>query len=475
MEMKTVVMGAAALAVVALLLAGLTWRHGWGWLPAFLIAVPVAIALPSFFLSPYQRSDLLWQQLAGWPLLILAVGAAWTLRKRVQWYAWDSRNFIASLVLGWLAAALVARGGLEVFHKLPELLASSATDGLDPAIYRALVLAMVPLMAWALWMMGVALGRVLGLAVVAVLRHTRGLGYYSVRLKFRHRAGEENVEWHYFSTDAPRGWQRREIPLRQLGKFIHESRTERVYERTYQTFEARGRFSGEQVTGTIEGPGQWVDRVRFSGRSMLKLGDLAMTLPTPLALGANRTLERLFQKYVHSLHRADRARNEDEQRRAKAQEREEAEHARQRAAQAAEAERQREADDAVRHQARVERSRVDAHANLQTLLAESGVTGSDLWSKYSHDLDGRIVSLVAANRAGRGIIVHADGEQTWSGEWRGASARVNGGALEVQVDDPVWRNQHLTERRFSIGERWTPEERQAWADRIGLLAVPDSA
>lgn len=462
--MNTVVMGAAALVVVALVLAGLTWRQGGGWLPAFLIAVPVAIALPSFFLSPYQRSDLLWQQLAGWPLLVLALGAAWTLRHRVQWYAWDSRNFLASLVLGWLAAALVARGGLEVFQKLPELLASSATDGLDPAMYRVVVLAMVPLMAWALWMLGVALGRVLGLAVVAVLRRTRGLGYYSARLKFRHRAGEENVEWHYFSTEAPRGWQRREVPLRQLGKFIHESRTERVYERTYQTFEARGRFSGEQVTGTIEGPGQWVDRVRFSGRSMLTLGDLAMTLPTPVAVGANRTLERLFQKYVHSLHRADRARSEEERHRAMAQQRVEAEQAR-----------QREVDDAARHQARVEQSRVDAHANLQTLLADSGVTGSDLWSKYSHDLDGRIVSLVAANRAGRGIIVHADGEQTWAGEWRGASARVNGGVLEVQVDDPAWRRQHLTERRFSIGERWTPEERQAWADRIGLLAVPGRA
>ncbi len=471
MEMNTAVLGAAALVVVALLLAGFMWRHGFGGLPAFALAVPAAIWLPAFFLSPYQRSDLLWQQLAGWPLLVLALGAAWTLRQRVQWFAWDRRNFVASLVMGWLAAALVARGGLDVFHKLPELLASTATDGLDPALYRALVLAMLPAMAWALWMIGVALGRVLGLAVVGVLRRTRGLGYYSPRLKFRHRHGEEKVEWHYFSKDAPRGWQRRDIPLRQLGKFSHETRTDRVYERTYQTFEARGSYSGERVTGTIEGPGRWVDRVRGTGLSHLTLGDLAMEIPTSLAASANATLDLLFKRYIHALHRADKARSDEQWQRNRTEQRAEEERAGQRAAEAAEAERQREADEAVRQQARLEKSKVDAHANLQALLAQAGVTGSDLWSKYSHDLDGRIVALVAASRAGRGVIVHANGEQTWSGEWRGASARVNEGRLEVQVDDPAWRQQHLSERRFALGERWTPEERQAWADRIGLLAA----
>ncbi len=473
-EMNTVVVGVAAVAVVGLLLAGFLWRHGWGWLPAFALAVPVAIWLPVFFNSPLQRSDLLWQQLVGWPLLVVALGAGWALRRRVQWYAWDRRNFIASLVLGWLAAALVARGGLDVFRKLPELLASTATDGLDPAIYRALVLAMLPAMAWALWMIGVALGRVLALAVVGVLRRTRGLGYYSPQLKFRHRHGEENVEWHYLSKAAPRGWQRRDIPLRQLGKFSHETRTDRVYERTYQTFEARGRYSGEHVTGTIEGPGRWVDRVRGTGRSHLTLGDLAMEVPTSFAASANATLDLLFKRYVHALHRADKTRSDEQWQRTQAEQRAEEERARQRATEAAEAQRQREADEAVHHQARVEKSKLDAHANLQALLAGAGVSGSDLWSKYSHDLDGRIVALVAANRSGRGIIVHDNGEQTWTGEWRGASARVNEGRLEVQVDDPAWRRQHLSERRFTIGERWTPEERQAWADRIGLLAVPGS-
>ena len=44
--------------------------------------------------------------------------------------------------------------------------------------------------------------------------------------------------------------------------------------------------------------------------------------------------------------------------------------------------------------------------------------------------------------------------------------------LSVTVaDDPDWRRQHLSERRFVLGERWTAEERQTWADRIGLLAA----
>lgn len=460
MDMNTVAMGAAALVAVALLLGAFTWRAGAGWLPVFLVAVPAAIWLPGFFNSPYWDSDVLWAELAGWPLLVIAVAAAWTLRPRLQWFAWDGRNFVASLVLGWLAAALVTRGGLQLFRDLPTLLASKATDGLDPAVYRAVILALVPVMAWALWMMGVAVGRLLALPVIALVRRTRGLGFLSSELKFRHRPGEETVEWHYLSKAAPKGWQRRDVPLRHLSSFIHETRTDRVFERTYQTFEARGRFSGEQISGTIEGPGQWVNRTTGTGRSHLTLGDLAMTVSTSTAVRANRTLQRLFDRYVRALHHADKLQQDEDRRRASAERAAEAERAR-----------QREADDAQRHQARVEKSRIDAHANLQSLLAEAGLSGSDLWSKYAHDLDGRIVSLVAANRAGRGLIVHANGDETWAGEWRGASARIADGRLQVQVDDPAWRRQHLSERRFTLGERWTPEERQTWADRITLLAV----
>ncbi|MFY2765222.1 hypothetical protein [Arenimonas sp. MALMAid1274] len=469
--MNTVVLGAAALISVALVLGALTWREGYGWLPAFLLAIPAAIWLPGFFFAPWQRTDLLWAQLAGWPWILIALAAVWTLRHRVQWYAWDSRNFFASLVLGWLAAALVARGGLDVVRKLPELLASSATDGLDPWLYRLLTLAMVPVMAWSLWMIGVALGRVFGLLPIALLRRVRGLGFYSSRLKFRHRPGEETVEWHYHSRKAPKGWQRRDVSLRHLSMFTHESRTEQVYERNIQTFEARGRFSGEQITGTIEGPGQWVNRTRFTGKSHLTLGDLSMEVPTPQAASANRTLELLFKRYVGALHRADKERQEQEVLAAVAQRKAEEARARQQAIDDAEAQRQREAEEAAQHQARVERSRIEAHANLQSLLAQAGLAGEDLWSKYAHDLDGRIVALVAANRAGRGVVVHADGNDTWIGQWRGASARVADGRLEVQVDDPAWRRQHLSERRFVLGERWTSEERQTWADRIGLLSA----
>lgn len=471
MEMNLVVPVAAVLIAVALVIAVVSWRHGLGWLPAFLVAIPAAIWLPAFFFSPYRRPDLLWEQLAGWPLLPIGLAAAWTLRRRVQWYAWDSRNFIASLVLGWLAAALVARGGLEVFWKLPELLASTATDGLDPALYRTVVLAMLPVMAWALWMIGVAAGRLLGLPLIALLRRTRGLGYYSTRLKFRHRPGEETVEWHFLGKGKQKGWHHRDVPLRRLASFLHESRTDRVFERTYQTFEARGRFSGEQISGTIEGPGQWVNRTRFTGKSHLTLGDLSMELPTGLAVGANKTIDLLYKRYVSALHIADKEQEHRDLLAARAQREADEALARQQAIDAEAAQRQHDADEAVRHQARVEQSRLDAHANLQALLAQAGLTGSDLWSKYSFDLDGRIVALLAANRSGRGIIVHADGNETWSGEWRGASASVADGRLAVQVDDPAWRQKHLSERRFLLGERWTAEERQAWADRISLLAA----
>ena len=371
MEMNLVVPVAAVLIAVALVIAVVSWRHGLGWLPAFLVAIPAAIWLPAFFFSPYRRPDLLWEQLAGWPLLPIGLAAAWTLRRRVQWYAWDSRNFIASLVLGWLAAALVARGGLEVFWKLPELLASTATDGLDPALYRTVVLAMLPVMAWALWMIGVAAGRLLGLPLIALLRRTRGLGYYSTRLKFRHRPGEETVEWHFLGKGKQKGWHHRDVPLRRLASFLHESRTDRVFERTYQTFEARGRFSGEQISGTIEGPGQWVNRTRFTGKSHLTLGDLSMELPTGLAVGANKTIDLLYKRYVSALHIADKEQEHRDLLAARAQREADEALARQQAIDAEAAQRQHDADEAVRHQARVEQSRLDAHANLQALLAQA--------------------------------------------------------------------------------------------------------
>ena len=469
MDMDQIAAGAGGLVLLALLIGALTWRAGLGWLPVLLIAVPAAIWLPNFFFSPWQRSDLLWTHLAGWPLLVIAAAAAWTLRHRVRWFAWDGRNLIASLVLGWLGAALVTRGGLEVFTQLPDLLASPNRDGLSPATYKAVILAMLPLMAFALWVVGVAAGRLIGLPLIAILRRTRGLGYYSPRLKFRHRPGDETVEWHYFAKEKPRGWTRRDIPLRRLAYFHHETRTDQVYERTYQTFEARGQYSGEVVTGTIEGPGYWRTRITPTGRSTLTIGDLAMTLPTRLAVAANNTLDVLFKRYVHALHRSDKARTEQEMaeaRRARAAAEEQARHD---AAAKAAADRQREIDDDARHQARVEQSRIDAHANMQALLAQAGLSGSDLWSKYAHDLDGRIVALIAASRSGRGVIVH--GGDTWQGDWRGASVRLADDRLHVQVDDPDWRRQHLSERRFVLGERWTAEERQTWADRIGLLAA----
>ena len=471
MDLDTLALGGLALLGLALLLGALTWRAGFGWLPALLLAVPAAIWLPGFFFSPWRQPDQLWSALAGWPLAVAAVAAAWTMRPRLQWFAWDRRNFIASLLLGWLAAALVARGGLRVLWDLPALLASPATDGLDPPVYRAVILALVPVAAGALWMIGVAAGRLLALPVVWVLRRVRGLGFVSTRLKFRHRPGEETVEWHYRPGGWRTAWQRLDVPLRQLSHFLHETRTERVHERTYQSFEARGQFSGERFSGTIEGPGRWVDRTIGTGRSHLRLGALAMTVPTHIAVGANNTLKLLFERYIHALHRADKARDEAAVLAARAERTAEEARARQHAAEAAEAERLRAADEAARHQARVEKSRIDAQANLKAILADAGLAGSDLWSKYAHDLDGRVVSLLAASRAGRGIILAGDGGEAWTGEWRGATARVVDDRLLVQVDDPDWRHRHLSERRFTLGERWTPEERQAWADRITLLAT----
>lgn len=471
MDLNTLALGALALVAVAALAGALTWRAGLGWLPALLLAVPAVVFLPDLFFSPWRRPEALWAELAGWPLALVLVAAAWTLRPRLQWFAWDSRNFFASLLLGWLAAALVTRGGLEVLRDLPALLASTATDGLDPPVYRVLVLALVPVMAWAIWMIGVAAGRLLALPVVWLLRRLRGLGFVSARLKFRHRPGDDTVEWHYRPAGWRSPWQRRDVPLRQLAYFFHETRTDRVFERTYQSFEARGQYSGERISGTIEGPGRWVDRTIGTGTSHLRLGDLAMAVPTALAHGANRTLKRLFERYIHALHLADKARQEEQVRARLAEQAAEQTRARQRAAEEAEAGRQRAQDEARRHQARVEASRVDAQARLKAMLAEAGLSGSDLWSKYAHDLDGRIVALVAASRAGRGFILDGGGEP-WTGDWRGASARVVDDRLQVQVDDPAWRHRHLSERRFTLGERWTAEERQAWADRINLLAAP---
>lgn len=88
---------------------------------------------------------------------------------------------------------------------------------------------------------------------------------------------------------------------------------------------------------------------------------------------------------------------------------------------------------------------------------------------------GVITSLVAADRAGK--VVLKSRADSWMGSLRGASAQIVDNELDVKVDDPVYREQKLSERHFIILGGEPRDVLVAWEERINLLAnkLADSA
>ncbi len=123
-----------------------------------------------------------------------------------------------------------------------------------------------------------------------------------------------------------------------------------------------------------------------------------------------------------------------------------------------------------------EKKREDAIKNAEIqciqLVQNWGLNPDDHFRSYRHNTNngGIIYSMLAADRSGNGGAVHDHGNGTWHGSWKNAKIDEIGETLEIQVDDPEYREKNLKERRFVI-EGFDKATRIEWLDRIRILAA----
>lgn len=119
---------------------------------------------------------------------------------------------------------------------------------------------------------------------------------------------------------------------------------------------------------------------------------------------------------------------------------------------------------------RIAASGEKASATLHRLADEAQI-GAERWSNLKRNLQGEVMEAIVVDRTGQGLVIYNDGKERWTGNFKGAQLfRVDRG-IKVQVDDPAYRAQHLTERRFQLGLHQTSDEWAEWVDRIRMLSV----
>lgn len=123
-----------------------------------------------------------------------------------------------------------------------------------------------------------------------------------------------------------------------------------------------------------------------------------------------------------------------------------------------------------------EKNREDADKNAEIqciqLVQNWGLNPDNHFRSYRHNTNngGIIYSMLAADRSGNGGAVHDQGNGTWHGSWKNSKINEAGETLEIQVDDPEYREKNLKERRFVI-EGFDKATRIEWVDRIKILAA----
>lgn len=460
------------LIIVMTVATGLAWalrNVGWGWLPLLLAAAMMALAwtpsLPWLLLPVLQPGKVL-QGLLAWPLVPLALLAYLAFRPRWAWRAPGMPRLATLLALGWVAmvgaGALAPVGPQEVLEVWREPAGAGAGEPGHGVVVAAAVAALLLRLA-AIALLGHVLGRVLAWAAATLWRLTgRGVGICTPRLKLRWDRGDADFQIAYDATGKPAPTRR--LPLHEApAPVVREMGTKQVHIPKVSTINARNAY-GDRIHGTIESEGHYVTvpepSVWWSGKGA---GMTRYHVKRPEVRETNLALERLAPFAKAAREAWEQARIAERQQQAEAA----AAAAEARERQAREAQAQASRDE----QARREHGRRVAHDAMATLVHQAGLDTSAMWSRYGHDPSGRLAYAIAADRSGRGFAVYADGAQTWQGHWRGASCRFEDGALQVQVDDPAYREQHMSQRRFSIGERWEKAEQQAWLDRIQLLSA----
>ena len=110
---------------------------------------------------------------------------------------------------------------------------------------------------------------------------------------------------------------------------------------------------------------------------------------------------------------------------------------------------------------------------VRSLMREAGFgdNEADNFLRIVCDDKGELVEAIAADRAGRGVLVRDRGADKWLGHWNGAEATVEEGRLQLKLVDPAYTEVHMTARRVSLRLGGGKTVLDEWCDRIGMLAA----
>lgn len=132
-----------------------------------------------------------------------------------------------------------------------------------------------------------------------------------------------------------------------------------------------------------------------------------------------------------------------------------------------------------RAQVRRDKEAAEARSEQQvrSLMREAGFgdNEADNFLRVICDDRGALVEAIAADRAGRGVLVWERGAAQWLGHWNGAEARIEDGRLQLKVVDPAYTEIHMTARRVSLRLGGGKTVLDEWCDRIGMLAAQKPA
>lgn len=103
-------------------------------------------------------------------------------------------------------------------------------------------------------------------------------------------------------------------------------------------------------------------------------------------------------------------------------------------------------------------------------LKDWGIQGVNSYCHYYYSNDGQITEMLAALPDGKGGAVYNSGKNYWTGSWKNAVVSEVDNALEIQVDDQVYRGKYLKEHRITIPPNWERKTRLEWCDRIRILS-----
>lgn len=106
---------------------------------------------------------------------------------------------------------------------------------------------------------------------------------------------------------------------------------------------------------------------------------------------------------------------------------------------------------------------LDAHCKVAGI--EKGYKCLARWDKSGELLEG-----LAADQAGKVLVILNKDAAPWLGTLVGASAQIVNDVLEFRVDDPAYRAAHMADRHFRMFKGTAREHLVEWESRINLLS-----